>query len=63
VAPATAGLERIGHGRGRHRRAFTGLVDEFGGLDAVINAGCRPSGFAEGDEARASVLSVHLTAT
>ncbi len=42
---------------------FTGLVDEFGGLDAVINVAgiSRPSGFAEGDEqAWASVLSVHL---
>jgi NAD(P)-dependent dehydrogenase (short-subunit alcohol dehydrogenase family) len=42
---------------------FTGLVDEFGGLDAVINVAgiSRPTGFAEGDEsAWASVLSVHL---
>ncbi len=42
---------------------FTGLVDEFGGLDAVINVAgiSRASGFAEGDEdAWASVLSVHL---
>ena len=42
---------------------FSGLVDEFGGLDAVINVAgiSRPSGFAEGDEqAWASVLSVHL---
>src|SRR4051794_3494369 len=42
---------------------FTGLVDEFGGLDAVINVAgiSRPSGFAEGDEqAWTSVLSVHL---
>ncbi len=42
---------------------FTGLVEEFGGLDAVINVAgiSRPSGFAEGDEpAWASVLSVHL---
>jgi NAD(P)-dependent dehydrogenase (short-subunit alcohol dehydrogenase family) len=42
---------------------FTGLVDEFGGLDAVINVAgiSRPSGYAEGDEAAwASVLSVHL---
>ena len=42
---------------------FTGLVDEFGGLDAVINVAgiSRASGFAEGDEAAwASVLSVHL---
>jgi NAD(P)-dependent dehydrogenase (short-subunit alcohol dehydrogenase family) len=42
---------------------FTGLVDELGGLDAVINVAgiSRPSGFAEGDEqAWASVLSVHL---
>ncbi len=42
---------------------FTGLVDEFGGLDAVINVAgiSRPTGYAEGDEpAWASVLSVHL---
>jgi len=42
---------------------FTGLVDELGGLDAVINVAgiSRASGFAEGDEAAwASVLSVHL---
>ena len=42
---------------------FRGLVDEFGGLDAVINVAgiSRASGFAEGDEdAWASVLSVHL---
>ena len=42
---------------------FAGLVDEFGGLDAVINVAgiSRPSGFAEGDEqAWTSVLSVHL---
>ena len=42
---------------------FTGLVDELGGLDAVINVAgiSRASGFAEGDEdAWASVLSVHL---
>ncbi len=42
---------------------FSGLVDEFGGLDAVVNVAgiSRPSGFAEGDEpAWASVLSVHL---
>jgi NAD(P)-dependent dehydrogenase (short-subunit alcohol dehydrogenase family) len=42
---------------------FAGLVDEFGGLDAVINVAgiSRPSGYAEGDEqAWASVLSVHL---
>jgi len=42
---------------------FAGLVDEFGGLDAVINVAgiSRPTGFAEGDEpAWASVLSVHL---
>jgi NAD(P)-dependent dehydrogenase (short-subunit alcohol dehydrogenase family) len=42
---------------------FNGLVDEFGGLDAVINVAgiSRPTGFAEGDEpAWGSVLSVHL---
>ncbi len=42
---------------------FHGLVDEFGGLDAVINVAgiARPSGFAEGDEqAWAPVLEVHL---
>jgi len=42
---------------------FTGLADEFGGLDAVINVAgiSRATGFAEGDEdAWASVLSVHL---
>lgn len=42
---------------------FAGLVEEFGGLDAVINAAgiSRPTGYAEGDEqAWASVLSVHL---
>ena len=42
---------------------FVGLVDEFGGLDAVINVAgiARPSGYAEGDEdAWSSVLSVHL---
>lgn len=42
---------------------FTGLVDEFGGLDAVVNVAgiSRPSGFAEGDEAAwTSVVSVHL---
>ena len=42
---------------------FNGLVDEFGGLDAVINVAgiARPSGFAEGDEqAWAPVLQVHL---
>src|SRR6185503_15236042 len=42
---------------------FAQLVDEFGGLDAVINVAgiTRPSGFAEGDEqAWTSVLSVHL---
>ena len=42
---------------------FTGLVDELGGLDAVINVAgiSRPTGYAQGDEdAWASVLSVHL---
>ena len=42
---------------------FAGLVDEFGGLDAVINVAgiSRATGFAEGDEdAWASVLSVHV---
>jgi NAD(P)-dependent dehydrogenase (short-subunit alcohol dehydrogenase family) len=42
---------------------FTGLVDEFGGLDSVINVAgiSRPTGYAEGDEdAWGSVLSVHL---
>jgi NAD(P)-dependent dehydrogenase (short-subunit alcohol dehydrogenase family) len=42
---------------------FKGLVDEFGGLDAVINVAgiSRPTGFSEGEEAAwASVLSVHL---
>ena len=42
---------------------FKGLVDEFGGLDAVINVAgiSRPTGFSEGEEAPwASVLSVHL---
>jgi NAD(P)-dependent dehydrogenase (short-subunit alcohol dehydrogenase family) len=42
---------------------FAGLVDEFGGLDAVVNVAgiSRPSGFAEGDEAAwRSVVSVHL---
>src|SRR4051794_31415680 len=42
---------------------FRGLVDELGGLDAVINVAgiSRPTGFAEGDEAAwGSVLSVHL---
>ena len=42
---------------------FNGLVDEFGGLDTVINVAgiSRPTGFAEGDEdAWGSVLSVHL---
>lgn len=42
---------------------FAGLVDELGGLDAVINVAgiARPSGFADGDEqAWAPVLSVHL---
>jgi NAD(P)-dependent dehydrogenase (short-subunit alcohol dehydrogenase family) len=42
---------------------FRGLVDELGGLDAVINVAgiSRPTGYAEGDEmAWASVLSVHL---
>jgi NAD(P)-dependent dehydrogenase (short-subunit alcohol dehydrogenase family) len=42
---------------------FAGLVEEFGGLDAVINVAgiARPSGYAEGDEpAWASVLSVHV---
>jgi NAD(P)-dependent dehydrogenase (short-subunit alcohol dehydrogenase family) len=42
---------------------FRGLVDELGGLDAVINVAgiSRPSGFAEGDEqAWESVLRVHL---
>ena len=42
---------------------FAGLVDEFGGLDAVINVAgiSRATGYAEGDEPTwASVLSVHL---
>jgi NAD(P)-dependent dehydrogenase (short-subunit alcohol dehydrogenase family) len=42
---------------------FHGLVDEFGGLDAVINVAgiSRASGFGEGDEdAWGSVLHVHL---
>jgi NAD(P)-dependent dehydrogenase (short-subunit alcohol dehydrogenase family) len=42
---------------------FNGLVDQFGGLDVVINVAgiARPSGFAEGDEqAWAPVLQVHL---
>jgi NAD(P)-dependent dehydrogenase (short-subunit alcohol dehydrogenase family) len=42
---------------------FTALVDEFGGLEAVINVAgiSRPTGFAQGDEqAWESVLSVHL---
>ncbi len=42
---------------------FTGLVDEFGGLEAVINVAgiSRPTGFDQGDEqAWESVLSVHL---
>jgi NAD(P)-dependent dehydrogenase (short-subunit alcohol dehydrogenase family) len=42
---------------------FAELVDELGGLDAVVNVAgiSRPSGFAEGDEAAwTSVVSVHL---
>jgi NAD(P)-dependent dehydrogenase (short-subunit alcohol dehydrogenase family) len=42
---------------------FTGLVDEFGGLDSVINVAgiSRPTGYSEGEEdAWGSVLSVHL---
>ncbi|MDQ1431632.1 MAG: hypothetical protein QOF40_2234 [Actinomycetota bacterium] len=42
---------------------FTGLVDEFGGLDAVINVAgiSRPTGYGDGEEsAWESVLSVHL---
>ncbi len=42
---------------------FAGLVDEFGGLDAVINVAgiSRPTGFGDGEEsAWASVLSVHV---
>lgn len=45
------------------RALFTGLIDEFGSLDAVVNAGgiLRPTGFAAGiEDDWAAVLGVHL---
>ena len=45
------------------RGLFSGLVDEFGSLDAVVNVAgiSRPTGFAAGtEEDWAAVLSVHL---
>jgi len=45
------------------RRLFHGLVDEFGGLDAVVNVAgiSRPTGFGKGsDKDWLGVLSVHL---
>ncbi len=76
VAPAETTADRIISAGGAARASnasvtdaaaidalFTGLVDEFGGLDAVINVAgiSRPTGFAQGDEeAWASVLSVHV---
>ncbi len=45
------------------RALFTGLVEEFGALDAVVNVAgiSRPSGFASGTEADwTGVLDVHL---
>jgi NAD(P)-dependent dehydrogenase (short-subunit alcohol dehydrogenase family) len=45
------------------RALFTGLVEEFGALDAVVNVAgiSRPTGFASGDDDDwRAVLSVHL---
>ncbi|MBM3660736.1 MAG: SDR family oxidoreductase, partial [Actinobacteria bacterium] len=45
------------------RALFTGLVDEFGALDAVVNVAgiSRPTGFASGtDQDWAGVIDVHL---
>jgi len=76
VAPAETTADRIVAAGGAARPSnasvtdatavdalFTGLVDEFGGLDAVINVAgiSRPTGFDQGDEdAWTSVLSVHV---
>ena len=59
---ARASAASVTDGPGVHR-LFHGLVDEFGGLDAVVNVAgiSRPTGFGKGsDEDWLDVLSVHL---